>query len=93
MRMPTQSEDDRLAKTALFTKYVEVLPTALQEWRAQGLGMAFDLLAGIQDVVAVNSILHQNLFRCPFYQAGSKLHVPEFRSRVNGCVIRSPGLR
>lgn len=64
MRMVPESEDDTLAKTALFTKYVEMLPAALEEWQSCGLDMVFDLLAGIQEVVKVNRHPHQNLFRC-----------------------------
>ena len=63
MRMVPESEDDALAKTALFTKYVEVLPTALENWQQEGLGMVFDLLAAIQDVVPFSQQQHQNLFR------------------------------
>ena len=63
MRMVPESEDDALAKTALFTKYVEVLPTALENWQQGGLGMVFDLLAAIQDVVLFSQQQHQNLFR------------------------------
>ena len=64
MRMPPEVEDDSLAKVALFTKYVEVLPVALESLEHGGTGsMVFDLLTGIQDVVAVNQTQHQNLFR------------------------------
>lgn len=63
MRMVPASEDEALAKAALFTKYVEVLPTALDGWQAAGLGMASDLLAGVRDVVAADRTTHQSLFR------------------------------
>jgi hypothetical protein len=63
MRAAPATEDDSLAKVVLFTKYVEVLPTALDSWEAKGLQMVSDLLAGIQEVVAVNQTHHQNLFR------------------------------
>lgn len=62
--MTPQTEDDSLAKVALFTKYTEMLPAALESLQHAGLeSMVFDLLSGIQDVVAVNQTKHQNLFR------------------------------
>ncbi len=66
MRARPATEDDALAKVVLFTKYVEVLPAALHTWEARGLQAVFDLLAGIQEVVAVNQTHHQNLFRWRF---------------------------
>lgn len=64
MRVAPRSEDDSLAKEALFTKYTELLPTALDSMHQAGTeGLVFDLLAGIGDVVAVNQTQHQNLFR------------------------------
>lgn len=64
MRVVPETENDSLAKVALFTKYTEILPTALQDRPSSGLGtMVFDLLNGIQDVLAVNQTQHQTLFR------------------------------
>jgi len=63
MRAQPATEDDALAKVVLFTKYIELLPTALHSWESRGLQPVFDLLAGIQEVVAVNQAHHQNLFR------------------------------
>ena len=63
MRAQPATEDDALAKVVLFTKYVEVLPAALHAWEVGGLRTIFDLLAGIQEVVAVDTAHHQNLFR------------------------------
>ena len=64
MRINPETENDSLAKVALFTKFTEILPTALQDRHSSGLGtMVFDLLNGIQDVLAVTQIHHQNLFR------------------------------
>ena len=64
MRLVPDTENDGLAKVALFTKFTEVLPTALEDRQNSGLGtMVFDMLNGIQDVLAVNQSQHQNLFR------------------------------
>ncbi|GAB4815481.1 hypothetical protein N2152v2_002527 [Parachlorella kessleri] len=62
MRTPPGVEDDRLAKAALFTKYVETLPHAVQSWRQHGTGMVSDLLRGMHSVVAANPPYHQDLF-------------------------------
>ncbi|KAK9824084.1 hypothetical protein WJX72_007613 [[Myrmecia] bisecta] len=63
MRMAPVTEDDQLAKAALFTKYVEALPHALDGWPKRGLEVVSDLLLGMQDVVAADPENHQNLFR------------------------------
>ena len=63
MRSVPATEDDKLAKAALFTKYVEVLPHALRRSLDCGINIILDLLAGIQAVVAGDTITHQILFR------------------------------
>ncbi|KAL3142038.1 hypothetical protein ABBQ32_004670 [Trebouxia sp. C0010 RCD-2024] len=63
MKVAPATEDDKAGKAALFTKYVEALPHALDSWKETGLGLVSRLLAGIQKVVQHNTALHQNLFR------------------------------
>lgn len=64
MRMLPESEDDTLAKVALFTKFTELLPTALEDRQGGALGsMVFHLLDCMQEVVKVHTTMHQNLFR------------------------------
>lgn len=63
MKVPPSTEDDKAGKAALFTKYVEGLPHALDSWKDTGLGLVSRLLLGIQKVVQHNTTLHQNLFR------------------------------
>lgn len=77
MRTASATGDDRIAKVALFTKYVEMLPRALDVWEKHGMGLLRDLLAGIRNVVAptpgptegpaghssAEMLLHQNIFR------------------------------
>ncbi len=63
MRSVPATEDDKLAKAALFTKYVEVLPHALRRSLDCGINIILDLLAGIQAVVAGDPTTHQILFR------------------------------
>lgn len=63
MKVAPTTEDDKAGKVALFTKYVEALPHALDSWKDTGLGLVSRLLAGIQKVVQHNTALHQNLFR------------------------------
>ena len=63
MRSVPATEDDKLAKAALFTKYVEVLPHALRRSLDCGINIILDLLAGIQAVVTGDTSTHQILFR------------------------------
>ena len=63
MRQAPADEDDRLAKAALYTKYVELLPAALMAGHPCSLRLVTDLLNGIKTVVASNVVPHQNLFR------------------------------
>ena len=63
MRLAPADEDDRLAKAALYTKYVELLPAALMAGHPCSLRLVTDLLNGIKTVVASNVVPHQNLFR------------------------------
>lgn len=63
MKVAPVTEDDKGGKAALFTKYVEALPHALDSWKDSGLGLVSRLLLGIQKVVQHNTALHQNLFR------------------------------
>lgn len=63
MKVEPASEDDKAGKAALFTKYVESLPHALDSWKESGLGLISQLLLGIQKTVQHNTMLHQNLFR------------------------------
>lgn len=63
MRVAPVTEDDSLGKAALFTKYMEALPHALDSWKTKGLGLIISLLNGIQKAVQQNPLLHQNLFR------------------------------
>ena len=63
MRAQPLSEDDSLGKAALFTKYIQALPHALDSWKARGLGLVTNLLSGIQKAVQVNTPVHQNIFR------------------------------
>lgn len=71
MRAPPLSEDDSLGKAALFTKYIQALPHALDSWKETGLGLVTNLLSGIQKAVQVNTPVHQNMFR--YSNAMSKL--------------------
>lgn len=63
MKVAPLTEDDSLGKAALFTKYIEALPHALDSWKETGLGLVTKLLSGIQRVVQQNILVHQNLFR------------------------------
>lgn len=63
MQVMPATEDDKAGKAALFTKYVEALPHALDSWKDAGLGLISQLLLGIQRTVSHNTTLHQNLFR------------------------------
>lgn len=69
MRSVPATEDDKLAKAALFTKYVEVLPHALRKSLDCGIDIILDLLAGIQAVVAGDTATHQMLFRSAHWEA------------------------
>jgi hypothetical protein len=64
MRLAPADQDDRLAKTALFTKYTELLPAALMAGGADVLPLVSDLLLGMREVIAGRRLPHQNLFRC-----------------------------
>ena len=64
MRVAPLTEDDSLGKAALFTKYVEALPHALDSWKVKGLGLVTNLLSGMHRAVQQNTVVHQNLFRC-----------------------------
>jgi len=63
MRLAPAGEDDRLAKAALYTKYVELLPAALTAGAPNSLQLITDLLNGIKIVIAANTVSHQNCFR------------------------------
>ena len=63
MRVVPATEDDNLAKAALFIKYIEALPHALDGWRDRGLGIVTDLLGSIREVLQDEVAVHQNLFR------------------------------
>lgn len=63
MRLAPADDDDRLAKAALYTKYVELLPAALSAGAPHSLQLISDLLSGIKIVIAANPVPHQNLFR------------------------------
>ena len=63
MKVPAVTEDDDLFKKALFAKYVEALPHALDSWKDTGLALVGNLLSGIQKVMQQSTALHQNLFR------------------------------
>jgi hypothetical protein len=51
MQVPAASEDDRLSKAALFTKYTEALPAAVGRWRQLGVPLLLELLAGVRAAV------------------------------------------
>ena len=68
MKVAPLTEDDSLGKAALFTKYIEALPHALDSWKQTGLGLVTKLLSGIQRVVQQNILVHQNLFRYALQQ-------------------------
>jgi hypothetical protein len=51
MYVPAASEDDRLSKAALFTKYTEALPAAVGRWRQLGAPLLLELLAGVRAAV------------------------------------------
>eukprot|EP00887_Chlorella_sp_A99_P003486 scaffold7.g3486.t1 len=56
MRAPPDTEDDALAKAALFAKYCETLPAAVQRWREPGgLALVRGLLAGLRAVAGGGS--------------------------------------
>ncbi|PRW34047.1 BEACH domain-containing lvsC isoform X1 isoform B [Chlorella sorokiniana] len=51
MQVPPASEDDRLAKAALFTKFTETLPAAVRRWRQLGVPLLLELLSGVRAAV------------------------------------------
>ena len=51
MQVPAATEDDRLSKAALFTKYTEALPAAVGRWRQLGAPLLLELLAGVRAAV------------------------------------------
>ena len=62
MRMVPENEDDGLAKVALFTKFMELLPVALQS-QEPSMPLVKDLLRSMREVLTVNQTTHQTLFR------------------------------
>ena len=67
MRCAPATEEDKAAKAALYTRYVEALPAALGSWQEAGRpDIVFLLLAGMREVVAAAPAAHQTLFRCYF---------------------------
>ena len=94
MRLAPADEDDRLAKAALYTKYVELLPAALMAGHPCSLRLVADLLNGIKTVVASNVVSHQNLFRYTL-KVTERLSMPEqclarsYRASVTGSTFSS----
>lgn len=62
MKMTPQNEDDALAKVALFTKFMELLPAAVQS-NNPSIEFIKNLLSAMRDVLTVNRTSHQILFR------------------------------
>ena len=63
MAAQPQSDADKAAKAALFSRLVEVLPGLLSLRPSQGLAPAVDALETVRTLVAGPNTAHQNLFR------------------------------
>lgn len=61
LKMSPMNTDAQIAKSVLFTRYVEALPRAQVEIHTSGLKLVFLLLEGIQETIAEDAS-HQGLF-------------------------------
>ncbi|QDZ23815.1 BEACH domain-containing protein [Chloropicon primus] len=61
LKMSPSNTDAEIAKSVLFTRYVEALPRAQMEIHASGLKLVFMLLEGIQETITAD-LSHQHLF-------------------------------
>ena len=61
LRLTPSNTDSEIAKSVLFTRYVEALPRAQAEIHTSGLSLVFLLLEGIQETIVADQA-HQRLF-------------------------------
>jgi len=62
MCQKTIGDDERLAKSVLFTRYLEALPRAQSERSTSGVNLVLRLLTGIQRVLKEDAGEHQSMF-------------------------------
>ena len=62
MCQKTMGDDERLAKSVLFTRYLEALPRAQSERSTSGVKLVLRLLSGIQRVMKEDAGEHQSMF-------------------------------